>query len=215
MILKSRRLDFRNFLRREVRPDARVVIIGPGRIEKDPSTRFIHGLVKKKGQAIVLDFRKLPWRSGAAYGGLDEFKKSWKAAGLKAGPEPVSGTAARMPFKPKSVDVVYDHWSMPFILQQQLAEGRPAPTTEAQLFTRYLRVLRPGGKAIITDIVPAQVRKLRKALEKSSLKGRLRMRLLPVRERAYGRKKWYEIGKEALKPYYPASWVLVIEKKKE
>jgi ubiquinone/menaquinone biosynthesis C-methylase UbiE len=118
-------------------------------------------------------------------------------------PEMVAGTGQRMPFKKSSFDVIYDHYSLPFA---NVEWARLYPDAFRKAISRYLRVLKPGGKMIFT-MYKGDARELARKLDFGSLKQAI-IKLVPVDETPY------KIRGKIIRPNYPAQRVFIIEKKK-
>ena len=149
------------FLEKQVKPNARVLVIGPGVLHADPSTFQLNKIVHQKGQLVVLDLpdklteliatkkayasrtaNRLPGKhmgSMSSYGTLQNFRYSWPYR-IEL-PHLVGGVAGQMPLKSKKFDVVYDHSALPFAAYMH---------PETQVLSEYFRVLKPGGKIILT-----------------------------------------------------------------
>lgn len=158
-------MDFAKLLKKEIKPNARVLVIGPGTIQHDPSTLKVHEIVRKRGllnfwrrrgDVVMLDsptLNQLERTSG--WGGLKEFKEAWERNLKKKAPPMVGGDAKTMPIKPNSVDVVYDHCTFNFV--SKFGE------LQDKVLTEYLRVLKPGGKIILTSCdLARQLKKLKR-----------------------------------------------------
>ena len=185
-----RKIDLKRLLRREVGRNARVLVVGPGEAHQDPSTFYLNNRVKKNGLLLALDLPNLrhvypenkkftkpgaKWAAIPMYGGARDFLKSWPN---RKPPQVIGGRAGRLPVKTENFDIVYDHSTLPFAA----VSDQPG-----KIVREYLRVLKPGGKLIITVGNPTAKRKQYDFLKRfvSMQKDRVSVRILPVHERGF------------------------------
>ena len=204
----TNRIEFKKFLKKEIKPTARALVVGPGSIKEDPSTLVIRRIVK--GNMIILDAENPPF----GYGGAQHFQSAWKEIMKKKLPEITHGSAHKMPFKEGTFNVVYDHSALPYIFYNAYNERniRKKPAQLNEIISEYLRVLKPGGKVILatgiydkkdlfygSDLV-------RYILKNQKNAAKLKIRFVPVDEQKY------KIKNKEIIPAYPSGMVIIIEK---
>jgi SAM-dependent methyltransferase len=196
--------SFKAFLRKEIRPNAKVLVIGPGTIRHDPSTHFISGLVARRGQLVVLDTpEKGQLDSHSAWGGIRQFRREWSRRSSRKLPALVAGDGSRQPMRHGSFDVVYDHHALLFV-----ARAVPEFAPKEKVILEYLRVLRPGGKAIIALPSFCDKKIFWEFLNPLISSGQITVHFENAREGPY------QVGGKKLSPWRQANGILVISRNK-
>lgn len=210
-IAKNRKLmDFKKLLKKEIKPNAKVLVVGPNNLQEDPSTYFINNLVKK-GKLEILDVAHATY----GWGGTSRFKEGWKSATRKSMPRIIETKIGKnIPIKAKTVDVVYDHNSLLFVAGGP-EKIKKNPEIINKILGDYLRVLRPGGKIIFA--APKEVQGFLDLYGGTIVRNILRGRESPYKLKIRFVKTAKEDTKYTAKgsPFYPAERVIVIEKPKK
>lgn len=155
-------------LKRNIGPEDRTLVVGPGIIIRDLTPLYIGKKIGTKNLLIidVQDDSKKKYNDKYGYGGVVSHRQDWEGITEKQGtptlfhnwkrsempllsPSWVKGRALQMPIKPDSIDRIVDHSTHEYIHWEEYKEGKGDYNNIKRLLNEYIRILQPGGKVLL------------------------------------------------------------------